>query len=80
MPIDCAALYRLIVETAIREDLSLRAVGEGIFLMPERAFVFVVGRAIAGQPMAILGSSSVSWRPEATIGNRGPSDLGIVTQ
>ncbi len=75
MTIDSAALYRLLVDVAMREDVSLRAFGEGIFLMPERAFAYSVGKAIAAHASTILGSAAVRWLPEAKVGDSGPSDL-----
>jgi len=70
-----SVLYRLIVETAMREDVALRSLGEGIFLMPELAFAYLVGREVATRAIEVFGDSKVRWHRELKIGPSGPCDL-----
>ena len=73
-----ATLTRLalkVVDTARQEDLLLRRVGQGIFLVPELAFVYAVGRSIASDANEIFGTPKVRWLPESKIGTSGRTDL-----
>ena len=64
-----------IVEVARQEDLLLRRVGQGIFIVPELAFVYAVGRAIASRAGEIFGTPRVRWLPETKMGETGRTDL-----
>jgi len=70
-----AKLALKIVDTARREDLLLRRVGQGIFLVPELAFVYAVGRSIASDATEIFGTPIVKWLPESKVGATGRTDL-----
>jgi len=65
----------IVVDVARHEDLILRRVGQGIFLVPELAFVYAVGRTIAANASAIFGTPNVRWLPETKAGNTGRTDL-----
>ncbi len=56
-----------IVDVARSEDLLLRRVGQGIFFVPELAFVHAVGRAIASKALEIFGTTEVKWMPETAL-------------
>ncbi|TAJ10586.1 MAG: hypothetical protein EPO61_01895 [Nitrospirae bacterium] len=75
MPLDPLRLYRLVLDVALRENIALLNVGEGIFFLPERAFVYNVGKAIAVNATSLFGSDRVRWLPETKVGSGGPSDL-----
>lgn len=63
-----------IVDVAREENQVLYRVGKGIFLMPEGAFVYLVGRALALNAEKIFGTSKVEWSLESPNGD-GPTDL-----
>jgi hypothetical protein len=50
MSVNLEMLSQTIIEVARQEDLVLRRVGKGIFLVPELAFVYAVGRELAIKP------------------------------
>jgi hypothetical protein len=70
------ALADTIIDIARNEDAVLRRVRQGIFHMPELAFVHAVGRAIAARAHEIFATPNVRWLPEVSIGGaHGPTDL-----
>ncbi len=58
----------------LSENLNL-----GIFDMPELAFVYTVGKAIAVSKLNYLGSNDYRWMRETDFGNGGPTDLAFIT-
>lgn len=68
-------IANIIVDVARNEDLLLRRVGRGIFVVPELAFVYTVGRTIASRAHEIFGTTDVRWLPESAIGDVGRVDL-----
>lgn len=68
------SIANTIVGVAREEDLMLHRVGKGIFLIPELAFVYSVGRALA-LANRIFSTPEVKWLPETTVGAAGRTDL-----
>lgn len=68
-------IANIITEVAREEDLILSRVGKGIFLVPELAFVYSVGRALAIDAERIFSTAHVKWIPETAIGEAGRTDL-----
>lgn len=75
METELKQIAELIVGVAREEDLILRRVGKGIFLMPESAFVYAVGRALALSAKKIFDTPEVEWCPETTFEDVGRVDL-----
>jgi hypothetical protein len=74
MSVNLEMLSQTIIEVARHEDLILRRVGKGIFLVPELAFVYAVGRELAIKAESVLGTAAL-WLPESTICESGRTDL-----
>jgi len=69
-------IAKLIIEVAESEDTILSDIAdEGIFHMPELAFVYECGKKIMGHSKAVFGSNTVKWKRETDLGNGGPTDL-----
>jgi hypothetical protein len=75
MSVNLESLSRIIIEVARHEDLILRRVGKGIFLVPELAFVYAVGRELAIRAESVLGTAGARWLPESTNCEFGRTDL-----
>ena len=61
---------------AQKEDAILLDIAdEGIFHMPELAFVYECGKKIMEKKDAIFGNGSIKWIREKNLGNGGPTDL-----
>jgi hypothetical protein len=75
MSVNLEMLSQTIIEVARHEDLILRRVGKGIFLVPELAFVYAVGRELAIKAESVLGTAAALWLPESTICESGRTDL-----
>ncbi|WP_036800865.1 hypothetical protein [Photobacterium marinum] len=68
-----------IYQTAIKYDRDLsQEADEGIFFMPELAFVFQCGLEIMRKRNSIFGNSKVEWLREINLGNGGPCDLAFI--
>lgn len=65
----------IIEGVAREEDSILRRVGKGIFLIPELAFVYSVGRALALGAQRIFSTPHVKWIPETVRGEAGRTDI-----
>ena len=69
-------IANIIVGVAREEDLILHRVGKGgIFLIPELAFVYSVGRALAIDAQRIFSTPHVKWIVEQARGEAGRTDL-----
>jgi hypothetical protein len=55
-------------------------VGRGIFLIPELAFVYAVGRSISANAQDIFKTPLVEWLPGTSISKAGRTDLVFKTQ
>ncbi len=67
---------KVIESVAIQEDAELKEfASEGIFFMPELAFVYACGKSIMAKRTEIFGELVVKWKREENIGNGGPTDL-----
>lgn len=65
-----------IINVAVKEDVVLSDIaGEGIFHMPELAFVYECGKKIMENSQRIFGSNTVKWIREKDLDNGGPTDL-----
>ena len=58
----------IVVDVARKEDLALRLVGKGVLLIPETAFTYAVGRAVALEAASLFGPRRVKWLPENSLG------------
>ena len=69
-------ISKLIFEVAKQENSTLSSlVKEGIFYMPELAFVYDCGKAIMTNSKTIFGDNTPTWKREEDLGNGGPTDL-----
>ncbi|MFD2175974.1 hypothetical protein [Veronia pacifica] len=68
----------IICQTARDEDIELSELAnEGIFWMPELAFVYQCGKNIIREAESVFGTSEVIWCREKNYGNGGPTDLAF---
>jgi hypothetical protein len=73
--IDKDKVYSLISKVARREESELKSLGTGVFLMQEKAFVYMVGKEIANYAKDLFGKG-ISWYTEKQIVNEsGITDL-----
>lgn len=75
MGINREILSQTIIEVARHEDLMLRRVGKGIFLVPELAFIDAVGRELARKAESVFGMPGARWFPQSTNCEFGRTDL-----
>jgi hypothetical protein len=75
MSVNLEMLSQTIIEVARHEDLILRRVGKGIFLVPELALIYAVGRELAIKAESVLATAGAQWLPESIIGESGRTDL-----
>ncbi len=74
---DVARFYRHVVHVARRESATLCNLDKGVFFVPERAFVYLVGKEVLVDAAEVFGTDSLRWRTEAKVGQLGPVDLVI---
>ncbi|KFZ37103.1 hypothetical protein HR45_12785 [Shewanella mangrovi] len=73
---DLERIAEIIYETAEQEDKELLEIAnEGIFHMPELAFVYQCGKSIKKDANRIFGHDDVKWIRELDLKNGGPTDL-----
>ncbi len=66
----------VIIKVAKKENIILSDLAnEGIFHMPELAFVYECGKAIMTESQEVFGSHTPKWIREIDLGNGGPTDL-----
>jgi hypothetical protein len=58
----------IVIKVARTEDLALRSVGKGVLRMPETAFAYAVGSAVALEASSVFGPRQVKWLPENSLG------------
>lgn len=69
-------IAQVIVSVAKNEDSLLSKIAnQGIFHMPELAFVYECGKQIMLNSEKIFGKNHVVWIREKDLGNGGPTDL-----
>lgn len=69
-------IAKTIQDVAFKENEILSEIADdGIFFMPELAFVYECGKAIMRDRHSIFGNNNPVWKRETDIGNGGPTDL-----
>jgi hypothetical protein len=69
-------IAEIIEGVARKEDSDLKNISnQGIFYMPELAFVYACGKAIMENREHVFGDLKPEWKRETELGNGGPTDL-----
>lgn len=68
-------IAQIICSVAESENRELSDLDLGIFHMPELAFAYECGKAIAKESKKIFGETKVEWYRECDLKNGGPTDL-----